>query len=64
MKYIEDIRDWLIAQGLDADYKVQPYEWKDSTITTDRFIVIHCDGKSIESIHSEILKKLEAKGLL
>lgn len=30
----------------------------------DRFIVIHCDGKSIESIHSEILKKLEAKGLL
>lgn len=30
----------------------------------DRFIVIHCDGKSIESIHSEILKGLEAKGLL
>ena len=29
MKYIEDIRDWLIANNLVAGYKVQPYEWKD-----------------------------------
>lgn len=44
MKYIDDIRDWLIANNLVAGYKVQPYEWKDSGITTDRFIVIQPDG--------------------
>ena len=44
MKYIDDIRDWLIANNLVAGYKVQPYEWKDSAITTDRFIVIQPDG--------------------
>ena len=44
MKYIDDIRDWLIANNLVAGYKAQPYEWKDSAITTDRFIVIQPDG--------------------
>ena len=44
MKYIDDIRDWLVANKLAEGYKVQPYEWKDSAITTDRFIVIQPDG--------------------
>ncbi len=44
MKYIDDIRDWLIANNLVAGYKVQPYKWTDSGLTTDRFLVIQPDG--------------------
>lgn len=44
MKYIDDIRDWLIANNLAAGYKVQPYKWTDSGLTTDRFLVIQPDG--------------------
>jgi len=28
MKYIDDIRDWLIANNLVTGYKVQPYEFR------------------------------------
>ena len=44
MSHIENIRDWLSDNSLDADYKVQPYEWKDTGVTTDRFIAIVPDG--------------------
>lgn len=44
MSHIENIRDWLIANNLDDGYKVQPYEWVDTGITTDRFIAVVPDG--------------------
>ena len=44
MTSLDNIRAWLIANGLDADYKVQPYEWADTGTLTDRFIVIVPDG--------------------
>ena len=44
MSHIENIRDWLIANNLDDDYKVQKNEWADTGSTTDRFITILPDG--------------------
>lgn len=44
MTHIENIRDWLIANNLGDGYKVQPYEWVDTGITTDRFIAVIPDG--------------------
>ena len=44
MSHIENIRDWLSANSLDDGYKVQPYEWADTGITTDRFIAVVPDG--------------------
>lgn len=50
MRYINDIRDWLIANNLVAGYRVQPYEWDDTPLTgqtstiNDRFIIIQPDG--------------------
>ena len=35
MTSLDNIRAWLIANGLDADYKVQPYEWADTGTLTD-----------------------------
>ena len=44
MRYIEDIRDWLLLNNLLLGYREQKFEWKDSGISTDRFIVVQPDG--------------------
>lgn len=44
MTHIDNLRAWLMANGLDADYKVQQNEWADTGSTTDRFIAIIPDG--------------------
>lgn len=50
MKHIEDIKDWIFANGLSSGYRVQPYEWRDEPVTgqtstiNDRFIIIQPDG--------------------
>ena len=42
--HIDAIKTWLGTLGLPSSYKIQYGEWKDTGVSTDRYIVIAPDG--------------------
>lgn len=45
---VEIIKDWLVAGGFNANYRIQADEWRDDGNKNDQFIVLYANGGTIE----------------